>query len=215
MYLLGAHIHQQNSQAALVIIKKRLKEVKHHYTIETARKIDKGGCRQVIIDFYHNRRYFTRKRVFSQDRRPKKDVSARPAIVIVAGPGERLLIDDLRQKDIPVEAIILEANNKAAGCDAAVRPGLGRNFAVSETELMQTLVSLNQKLRLVVERNTENDDLLSRLEQTLAGMEKQQKIPADDREALILAAAGPVWFRENVRFRQVYRTSATSVRQYK
>jgi hypothetical protein len=170
--------------------------------------------------FYHDDAYTIRKRVFSQDRRPKKDVSARPAMVMAAGEKDLPVLNNLRNKGIPVEAVFTQdGSEESCPGPAPEKAGIGKNHAVSEQVIAASLNQVLEQKRLNVEpeppalsnqRMIEINRLLEDLRQNGSGLAAQ-----DAPAPLLMAVAVPIWFKENVRYAEVYRTSATSIRKYK
>ncbi|MFP4039038.1 MAG: hypothetical protein ACLFS7_00730 [Desulfosudaceae bacterium] len=225
MILLGARLNQRSGRGTIVIIKKTLKNVRHFYTVREARQITTDLCLETLARYYNDRGYLTRKSVFSQDRRPRKEVNAHPVIVMAANEQDRDIITGLREKDIPVEALFISHQTTPPVNEKnPVRPGLGRDLTVTGNQLLETAQAVLTQQRLVVElpsaagmSTVPPDDLLSAetVKQSLATIKAGRSFPGQNQAELLPALAAPVWYRENFKYRPVYRTSATSTRQYK
>jgi hypothetical protein len=220
MFLLGVKTDHDTATAFFVILEKQLKNVRNFYTVLEARQLPAAACQDEMTAFYHDTAYTIRKRVFSQDRRPKKDVSARPAVVLAAGRMDLPLIDALRKEDIPVEAVF------AAGGSTDDRPGhtpnkagIGRNHPASEQMMCATLIQVLEQNRLDLQADepARPHQLMSEFKRLLEAFRRSPSvIHADVSPApLVMALAAPIWFKENIRYATVYRTSATSIRKYK
>ncbi|MEW6077381.1 MAG: hypothetical protein AB1724_06205 [Thermodesulfobacteriota bacterium] len=212
MFLLGVKVDHDSAAAFLVILEKQLKNVRNFFVLRDARHLPAAACQEEMAAFYHDDIYTIRKRVFSQDRRPKKDVSARPALVMAAGEKDLPVINTLRDKGIPVEAIFTE---ECCPGPPPERAGIGKNHAVSEQAMVESLNQVLAQKRLDVKLETPSPftPQLSELDRLLnASPQDRSGITAPP---LLMAAAAPIWFKENVRYAAVYRTSATSVRKYK
>ncbi len=208
MFFLGVHVDRASAVAFSVIIEKRLKNVRHFYTVTAARQSPAAACEDEIAAFYHDPAFSVRKRIYSQDRRPKKDVSARPTIVVAAGPEDRSMIDALRRTDVPVEAVWLTADRPAAPEPEPLRAGVGKDHSASQDMIYNTLGRVLELQRLATSmEGAAADSMLKGLDRLL------QSLP--ERSPLLLAAAAPVWFRENIKYSSAYRTSATCVRKLK
>lgn len=225
MIFLGARLNHRSGRGTVVIIKKTLKNVRHFYTVQEARQITTDHGLETLAQCYNDRGYLTRKSVFSQDGRPRKEVNAHPVIVMAATEQDRDIITGLREKDIPVEALFI--SHQTTPPDSGknlVRPGLGRDLSVTENQLLETAQAVLTQQRLVVDLPSAADvstvppaELLSAetIKQSLATINPGQSVPGQNQTELLPALAAPVWYRENFKYRPVYRTSATSIRQYK
>lgn len=220
MFLLGVKVDHDSATAFFVILEKQLKNVKNFYIVRDARQSPAAACQDEIAAFYNDDAYTIRKRVFSQDRRPKKDVSARPSVVLAAGQKDLPLIDALRGMDIPVEAVFAIAGSEG-NCPALTpeRAGIGKNHPASTLMIYAALFQvLDQKrLALRAEAPASSNQLLPELDRLADAFRRAPSaVPTDGRPTpLLMAAAVPIWFKENVRYASVYRTSATSIRKYK
>ncbi len=216
MFLCGVQVDHASASAFLVIMGKSLKNVRHYYAVKEIRRTPASGCRDEVLAFYSNSVYTIRKRIFSQDRRPKKDVSARPTIVIAARREEMSLIESLREKDVPVEAVWLTDSPGGLPDLAPVKAGTGGNHRASEQMIYETLSCVSQQQRLALPANPPpRNELFERLGPMLCAPRGLKAFQPDDRlPPLLLAAAVPIWFKENIKYSIAYRTSATSVRSY-
>ena len=203
MILIGTCVDHLSATAYFVIMEKSLKNVRHYYVVRDIRQSVAADCRDMIIALYSDKAYTIRKRIYSQDRRPKKDVSARPTLVMAAVRADLPLIDGLRDLDVPVEVLFLEA----AGCPPGPeRAGIGKNHAVTEQMVYETLALVQAQARLA--------PLTGVAPPLLEDLSRMIAAPGQNGP-LLLAAAAPVWFRENVKYSSAYRTSATSIRKYR
>jgi hypothetical protein len=221
MFLLGARVDHDSATAFFVILEKHLKNVKNFYIVRNAYQAPASACQDEIMAFYHDGVYTIRKRVFSQDRRPKKDVSARPAVVLAAGQKDLPLIDALRGKDIPVEAIYVNDDSGKNGPGLTPdRAGIGKNHPASEQMIYTALARVLAQKRLDItaaEAPAASNQLLHEVGRLADEVRRGPSgLPTDARlTPLLTAAAAAIWFKENVRYASVYRTSATSIRKYK
>lgn len=220
MFLLGVRVDHALSAAFLVIMEKLIKNVRHHYTVKEARRVPAAACRDEITTFYNDRAYTIRKRIYSQDRRPKKDVSARPTIVMAVGQDDVPLVQALRLTDVLVEAVILfNDSEEALSSLIPARAGIGKNHPASEQMMHETLSQVMEQQRLLppAEAISRGNQLLVELDHMLETRRREapDQPPCTPMEPLLIAAAAPIWFRENVRYTSAYRASSTSVRCFK
>ena len=213
MFLLGVRMDHGSTTACLVVLEKTLKNVRHHYDIQIARAVPAAVLGDEIRSFYEDSAYTIRKRIYSQDRRPQKDVSAHPTIVMAADREEMPLIESLRREDVPVEAVLLSPDSSEP-LPPPARAGIGRNHTASEHILLETMRQVlgQQRLAGPVEEGPPTDDLLTELMHMVAVLRKET--PETRPAPLLTAAAAPIWFREKVPYTSAYRTSATSIRRF-
>ena len=212
MILVGAHIDRPDGKATIAIINKTLKNVRHYYTVQQAFQVPAPDGADILAQLYADPQHQTRKSVFSQDRRPRKEISAHPVIVMAATERGADLPAGLRSANIPVEALFITETGTGITEKDPVRPGLGRDHCVPEGALLASARMVWHQQRLAVNLADARG-----AEGLPAEMVRQalEAIPEEKPSALVLALAAPVWYRENNRYREVYQTSSTSVRKYK
>ncbi|MFP4444804.1 MAG: hypothetical protein ACLFPD_00985 [Desulfosudaceae bacterium] len=212
MILLGAHIDRPDGQAAIAIINKTLKNVRHYYTVQQVFQVPAPTGPDTLARLYADPQYQTRKSVFSQDRRPRKEVSAHPVIVMAVTDREAGSPAGLRSANIPVEALFITRTGTGSTEKEPVRPGLGRDRLVPLQSLLEAVRAACHQQRLTVDlADAHGKDRLP-AEMVCQALET---MPDEEPSSLVLALAAPVWYRENTRYREVYQTSSTSVRKYK
>ncbi len=225
MFFLGVNTDSSTNTAVVAVIRKTMKNIRNYYRLCGFQRSGIEYCQAVLNDLYCHEAYRVRKRVFSQDKRPRKDVQAHPKIVVVShGKQSPDLLLRLRRANIPADGLLIPD----AGGVVPPHPkpvGIGRDFFVSEADLTATLTVLQEQGRLMVAAGgameslgaSANGEVFSAagLETVLSGFRpgREKSIPETDRP-LVLAMAGPLWFRENVRYRQSYQSSAKSVRRF-
>lgn len=219
MFFLGVRVDHASATAFFVIMEKCLKNVRHYYTVKEACQTHAAACRDEMAAFYNDTAYTIRKRIYSQDRRPKKDVSARPTLVIAAGQDDLPLISSLRQADIPVEAVFLTGGSKACPLLTPGRAGTGKDHPASGQLIYETLSRVLEQQRLMFpdEASIRQNQLLAELARMLETLRRESpgRPPDAPLSPLLAAAAVPIWFRENIRYTSAYQASATSVRKFK
>ena len=219
MFLLGVRIDHASAVGCFVILEKTLKNVRHFYTVQSACRVPAEAGADYITAFYKDSAYTIRKRIYSQDRRPKKDVSASPTIVVAAGQKDLPLVNRLRQADIPVEAILLAEDFEDHPDPAPGRAGVGKDYPASETPIGRTLAAVlaQQRICWPTAAPGRDEQTVGELAALIEALPRQSSSAEPDERmpALLLAAAAPVWFRENIRYTSAYRTSSTSIRRFK
>lgn len=102
MFLAGI---SQGEATAIVIIEKSLKNLQKHYLVKSVRifpsDTDSAGIENEIAALYHDRNLTVNRRVFSQDRRPAKQVKIPPLIVTAFTGTDTSRTDRLRKRKIP------------------------------------------------------------------------------------------------------------------
>ncbi|WP_041280465.1 hypothetical protein [Desulfosudis oleivorans] len=214
MFFIGTHIDPSTQTAVFAVIRKTLKNVRNHYQVVDVWQAPAGHAPRILAAMYRRPDLVVKKRVFSQDRRPKKDVSAHPKIVVCGSDGACAVETELRSKGLPVESVLL-CRGDAVSCDGATRAGAGADYHVPETLLWKTLSAVAQETRLGMEAaGAVSNPQMQALAPILAGGENPCANLNEDSRCLLLAIAGAVWFRETIRYTQAYRTSATSKRRF-
>ncbi|MDY6823482.1 MAG: hypothetical protein SWH68_06750 [Thermodesulfobacteriota bacterium] len=213
MFFIGIYTAPDNAQTGLVIIDKFLKNIKHHYRLVTAWEPPLAGIEKTIADHYNNPSYMTRKRVFSQDKRPAKDVNAHPTLIMASLDTDKGSCRKLRDEHIPVEYVRV-TQNPAVTIEEPGKAGVGRDFSVPETAFGDTLQQVLQQKRLCgLAENLES--IPTALQDFLSQAVNSPAIafPAE-WPATASALAAILWFRENNRYTRTYRTSSTRTRRF-
>ena len=215
MFFIGTHIDSSTQTAVFAVIRKTLKNIRNHYQVIDVQQAPADQAERILADMYRRPDLVVKKRVFSQDRRPKKEVSAHPKIVMCGGDGACSVATDLRSKGLPVERVLL-CRGDAVSCDEPARAGAGADYHVPEGHLWNTLLTVAQENRVAVEEaGAVSNPQMQAVAPVLAGGEKICATgPNGESRCPLLAIVGPVWFRETIRYTQAYRTSATSKRRF-
>ena len=207
MILIGVCRQSKRDEAALAVAEAALSAGMKRYCF---REIgDRQGAEpEAFVQEIHRRLkdggLWRRKRLFSQDRRPKKTVTDRPKVVALEdGAGT---IDGLRNRGVVVEAIRfspvekwhMELVGKALGANYTVAPGHILTAAAAVFEEGRVDVPLGQGKREGAER------VIDRICGELAAA-KGARI--DGLSASALAVALVLWFRETVPYRRAYRAN--------
>lgn len=213
MYFIGAYTQNDSPGAGLVIVQKSLKNVKHHFRLAAAWTTAVEGLGNTMTGLYNDPAYIIKKRVFSQDRRPTKDVSAHPVLVMASRSNDTAVCKNLRNQHIPVESILITQSGEVHA-EGPKRAGVGRDFRVPAAALADTLHRVLQQGRLTGladNKETLPTDLQAILSHAAAfsGASSPKDWPPP-----LTAMAAIVWFRENNRYTRTYRTSSTRLRRF-
>lgn len=226
MFFLGAYIEAAAMAVVICVIHKKMKNIRNYYTLCGVHLVSVEHCQKALSDLYWDPTYRVRKRVYSQDRRPKKDVSAHPKIVI-AGQGEippDLLIQ-LRRSHIPADGLRV-LHSEAVLSQPLPPSGIGRDFYVSDGVLIEAVSTLWQQNRLIIsatdqptavcpEESAIDNELVPALDAFLTDLaDKGRQMLPETIRPVFLSMATPLWFRENIRYRRSYQSSARSVRRF-
>ncbi|MFZ5562887.1 MAG: hypothetical protein ACOZBW_02470 [Thermodesulfobacteriota bacterium] len=192
-----------------------MKNIRNHYQVVDVQQAPANQVARILADMYQRPDLVVKKRVFSQDRRPKKDVSAHPKLVVCDSDGACAVATDLRSKGLPVESVLL-CRGDAASCDKPPRAGAGTDYHVPEDHLWDTLLAVAQEKRVAVEEaGTASNPQMQAVVPVLAGGANICATgPNGESRCPLLAVAAALWFRETIRYTQAYRTSATSKRRF-
>ncbi len=215
LFFIGINTASLGRNAVCAIIRKRLKNARNHYCIKKLFEIQPSVIVETVETLYDNPEYTVRKRVFSQDRRPKKDVNARPKIVLCHRQGDGDIAERLRTKGIPVEnMLVTTGGTRSSG--GLTRPGEGRNHFVPERELAEFFSSILQQERLVADiKQPDKNTLAGEMAELMTGSDLLNIWEANVvKRDILLAVAAPVWFRETIRYSRAYRTGARNMRQF-
>lgn len=215
MFFLGTHIDPSRETAMCAVIRKELKNIRNHYLLADLQQIPLNSLPQTLGDMYRRPALIVKKRVFSQDRRPKKEVSAHPRIVLCGSDGINDIAAALRSKGLPVESVLLTRADEVI-VDEPSRAGAGTDYHVPEDRLWKILADVVEQGRVGVEKKeAHSNPLMQAVNPALAKRENLCNIGADnDSRCPLLAVAAPLWFRETIRYAQAYRASATSKRRF-
>jgi hypothetical protein len=205
MFLIGLNREGAAGAADLAILEKRLKHLKRHYRLVETAQWPAGTPEEIIGDalyrYVTDPRWTVRRKVFSQDRRPAKNVPTPPTVALRlhshgSEGGDTAFIDTLRSQKLPVEGI---AVTEAPGWrrEDYSRLLLGHNYFVPGRDLRACFLRVHHQGRLSVAPSGPQPDpgpfgapgaapsLPPRGDAPLTG--------------LWLAAALPLWLSETIR----------------
>ncbi|MCF8050851.1 MAG: hypothetical protein K9L59_06405 [Desulfobacterales bacterium] len=207
MILIGVCRQSKRAEVGLAVAEAALSGGRKRYSfleIDDRQEADPEAFVQEIHRRLKDGGLWRRKRLFSQDRRPKKILTDRPKVVALEdGAGT---IDGLRNRGVVVEAIRFSAVEKwekelvgkALGANYTVAPGHILTAAAAVFEEGRVDVPLGQGKKEGAER------VIDRISRKLAAAKGAQ---IDGLPASALAVALVLWFRETVPYRRAYRAN--------
>ncbi len=215
MYLIGLNRNAETGAAHMAILEKGLKGLKRHYRLaETAhwpQDTPEATVEAALAGLYTDPRWTVRRKVFSQDRRPAKNVRTPPLIAARFDASEAgrsgcpetrrpdtRFIDALRARNLPLEgvAVTREAAWRREDFGELRR---GNNYFVPGPDLETVLRTVFSEGRLTLDPSLPMADRLA------PGPPEtfQPPIPNPAGELsegdLWLAVSLPIWFSETVR----------------
>ncbi len=210
MFFRGVFLDDKNS--VTVYLKKFQKNVKKHYLlldiqIQTVPYPDRNLAEDIEA-FYNNPEYMIKKRIYSQDGRPAKIVSAHPGIVIgFFGDQGEGLAEQLRKNNVRVEIVRIRQKDENLKAEEYNR-GLGRDFYLHREGLFKKLSTVMAQNRLIVDQeklNTnKNLQWISTLTANMFNQTADASIKDEINMDIRIALALPIWFRETVRYARAY-----------
>ncbi len=211
MFFFGVYLG--NEDVVIVLIKKFQKNVKKHYLVQDiykyhaqARTSDVAGR---ITAFYNENQYMIKKRLYSQDNRPVKTVTAHPGIVIgYQGDEGHRLVGTLRERKVRIEAVIIK--DEGDFFKEEYNKGLGRNFHVCRKDIDNKLITVFEQERLIVTEDEDkgfSQDIFQGLPYYVerhAGQKKKLNMNDGLEDEAFLALSMPIWFRETIKYSRAY-----------
>ena len=151
MFVLGVFQAVAGAPSALVLLEQTFKNLRRHYRIEALAEVLPELRREALAvrvsEIFKDRRYACTKRVFSQDRRPAKDVKVMPRIVLAPAADSSEAADYLRARKLPVTCVICRELAHWQKLDYH-RICLGHNYLVSPGALADCLATVAAENRL-------------------------------------------------------------------
>lgn len=216
MYLLGIHPNKALDRATLAVVKNVLTRTRKDYhvedIVEAPAQAAEVSLRRFLVGCYHDRRYITAKRVFSQDKRPAKNVVAHPRLVFDCTHTGTAPVHSLRENRVPVVAVSLVT--KGPWSRVTPEKGWGIDCVVPCSTVLQALSKAVEEGRMVLETQT---PVLAEALDHLRGLRLEGDGDAlPDLDGLwgpqvrrtVLAVALPVWFRETIAYTSAYIASS-------
>ena len=207
MILIGVCRQSNRAEAALAVVEAALIAGRKRYSfleIDDRQEADPVAFVQEIHRRFKDGGLWRRKRLFSQDRRPKKILTDRPKVVALEdGAGT---VDGLRNRGVVVEAIRFSAVEKWE--KELVGKALGANYTAAPGHILTAAAAVFEEGRVDVPpgqgKKEGAESVIDRISRKLAAAKGAQ---IDGLPAAALAVALVLWFRETVPYRRAYRAN--------
>ncbi|MCF8079132.1 MAG: hypothetical protein K9K88_07615 [Desulfobacterales bacterium] len=207
MILIGVCRQSKRAEAALAVAEAALSGGRKRYSfleIDDRQEADPEAFVQEIHRRLKDGGLWRRKRLFSQDRRPKKILTDRPKVVALEdGAGT---VDGLRNRGVVVEAIRFSAVEKWE--KELVGKALGANYTVAPEHILTAAAAVFEEGRVDVPLGQGKKEGAERVIDRISGKLAAAKgAHIDGLPASALAVALVLWFRETVPYRRAYRAN--------
>jgi hypothetical protein len=216
MILVGIGPCEKNESTLVFVLKKRLKNVRHHYHVISFKHLPdplySDEIKEHIIGLYHEKNYVTMKKIYSQDGRPPKMVQANPRLIVnhtTAGRDMvtgREMINGLRKDGIPVEGVFVRAAHYGFEKETLGK-ALGDDYRVPGADLINTLLDVYRQNRMDFAGTLKGPEIWHQHIDKLMvlGPDNRENIDLGTVDDRIATLALPVWFREKIRYNRPYR----------
>jgi|GEM_PF-2444164 len=196
MIIIGVHVGTEDDAAAIAVVRKRFKDLRHHY--EVIDLIPSAGVRvpNLLTDILRHPLLPKRKRIFSQDRRPPKMVKDRPWLLFHATMDRHDLIAALQNPDVSFKHVRIRTGLN----DSTEKEDGDPDYTVEMTELVQRLTAVISEQRLDVVDECPHSAIIHQELNTWRAM------TTETLDGILLALALPIWFRETIPYRRTYRS---------
>ena len=214
MFFLGIGPKNSDKCTDVIVLDMFLKNIKRHYRITEIRSIPflmtDPDITQHIKRIFEDSAFIVNKRIFSQDRRPTKNIRANPKLVIHGDFGGEHRVTELRALRIPVECVLPV---RSAGWEKIPHGrALGDDYHVGLFDLMENMIRLYCQNRLLFEVEAQENKFqwASQLEGLKTAYEDQPDASnplfstIEPDHPLILLSL-PLWFRERVPYSRPYK----------
>ncbi len=186
-------------KAVLILADRKQVSVKELYTPLELYSLDREVVGKKIEEVFRDHKLIKRKPLYNQVGRPAKNLKIHPKIIINITEGGEELVEGLRHKKIPVEAVrftdCAEWNKKSYG------RALGYDYFVPESEFLESINCVSMEKRVEFSNGFEKRwGLLKMIDSNR--YDSFQKY--GEKEDMVKALSMILWFRENVRYGRVY-----------
>ncbi|MGD8369654.1 MAG: hypothetical protein PVG78_18590 [Desulfobacterales bacterium] len=202
MILVGACWQADHLTGGVAVMEASLKQGEKRYRIDRydeRRYTEAEAFRDSVASLVEGEKLQRTKRLFSQDRRPKKRIKDAPKVVAFDDGGP--VVEALRARGTVVEAVRFVPGEKWK--KELLGRALGADYAVDPTEVSTSAARVIEGGRLAF-ADPAAEGGFDRLPGALASLARTrpEQIPA-----VVLALALPLWFRETVPYRRAYRAT--------
>ncbi len=198
MILIGACRQPAGMQGAVAVIEASLKGGQKRYAV--MRHDDRlsgmpDAFSQGILSCLADRKLQRSKRLFSQDRRPKKTVADPPRVVAIEDGSP--VVKGLRDRGVMVEAVRFSSVKNWK--KDLVGKALGADYTVDPRTIMTRAARVFEEGRIEYAGGP--------IDRFSAGPAAMNGALLEDAPALFVAVALVLWFRETVPYRRAYRAN--------
>lgn len=196
MILIGVSLGSGGVPANIAVVRKRFKHLKHHYEVLDRIRCPGETAAAMLPDILRNPSLPKLKRIYSQDRRPRKTVKERPWLLFHSAHTQPDIIGSLQHPDMTFKRIRIKT-----GLYVEVgHEGDFPDYTVEMAELVDRLATVVTEERLDLLDDGPDSAALRR---ELNTWHTTAAKPLDGR---LISLALPVWFREAIPYRRAYRS---------
>lgn len=209
MFFVGIYADPDVTPSVAVFLEFSMKTLKKRYLVREIRQWANQEEEDIDSDIAAIRadhRYTVMRRVFSQDRRPARNVPTPPTLVMHFSGRDTAPIDRLRRRNVPVEGIAIREGGNWQRQDYRTIC-LGNNYFVSGADIQAAVSKVARENRLCIDRDlspaaviAESVNRIDRV--SLFGMNAASPGgPAlnPEQRNMLIALSLPIWFRETIR----------------
>jgi len=195
MILIGVSLGSGGVTADIAVVRKRFQHLKHHYEVLDWIRCPGETAAEMLPDILRNPSLPKLKRIYSQDRRPRKTVKERPWLLFHSAYTQQDIMASLQHPEITFKRIRINTGlNGDIGQEGDVP-----DYTVEMAELVDRLATVVTEERLDL-LDDGPDSAVFRRELNAWHTTKSKAL-----DGRLLALALPVWFRETIPYRRVYR----------
>lgn len=209
MYLVGIYADPVVRPSVAVFLEFSMKTLKKRYHVREIRQWANNENVEIdsdIASIHADDRYTVMRRVFSQDRRPARNVPTPPTLVMHFRKTDSARIDRLRERNIPVEGFAIRSEGEWEKEDYRTIC-LGNNYFVPGADVQAAVSKVVCENRLGIDRDLSPAALIAKFVNRidripLFGMNPASPGGPDlnsEQRNILIALSLPIWFRETVR----------------
>ncbi|MFP4347278.1 MAG: hypothetical protein ACOC3W_05730 [Thermodesulfobacteriota bacterium] len=208
MFFVGIYADPDVTPSVAVFLEFSMKTLKKRYQVREIRRWSNEEGVEIdseIAAIHADDRYTVMRRVFSQDRRPARNVPTPPTLVMHFSGRDTAPIDRLRLRNIPVEGVAIREKGKWEKEDYNTIC-LGHNYFVPGPCISAAVAKVVREKRLLIGEDLSQaalwKDMVKRIEPVFmvaedAGSPGRSVLNTEQRHMLI-ALSLPIWFRETI-----------------
>ena len=215
MYFIGIGPCQSGTRSLAVVINVFLKNIKRHYDVTDIIFLpvpfSDPALKDHIFRLHQSNDHTVNKRIFSQDKRPTRNIRANPHLVISGAIGGREQAAALRAAKIPAECF--HPRPEPGWEEIPFGRALGDDYHVGEADLVENMMTLTDQNRLrfaspdqapIGELASSVASLNAHFRESGPGAAARRvaEMPEYDLPALLSLV---LWFREKVPHKKSYK----------